>query len=183
MRQKLDPATVFSGRQSYAEAMRDVGYSDLYAYTDDIYNEIGTIIADANDAAVTFVPRDPASEGGEGQGWTLGHVIAHLTATCEGAAAGAAMMARGVILEQRLRYEVPWETITGGEQVRERLQESHRMCRAFLDAWPRVAHLEVEATPIPQLGPMNAIGSYVLGLLHAQTHLEQLREIMRQATS
>lgn len=180
---KLDPAAVFSGKQSYAEAVRDVSYSDLYAYTDELYNEIEAIIADATDAAVSFVPRDPASKEGEERGWTLGHVIAHLTATNEGAAAGAAMMARGVVLEQRLRYEVDWETITSGEQVRERVRESHRMCRAFLDAWPRVAHLEVEATPIPQLGPMNAIGSYVLGFLHAQTHLEQLREIMRQATS
>ncbi len=180
---KLDAGAIFSGKQSYAEAVREVSYNDLYTHTDEIYNEIAAIIADADDAAATFVPRDPASEGGEGQGWTLGHVIAHLTATCEGAAAGAAVMARGVILEQRLRYEVDWETITSGEQVQERLRESHRMCRAFLDAWPSVAHLEIEATPIPQLGPMNAIGSYVLGLLHAQMHLGQLREIMRQATS
>jgi hypothetical protein len=30
---------------------------------------------------------------------------------------------------------------------------------------------------------MNAIGRYVLGLFHGQSHLEQLREIMRQAVS
>jgi hypothetical protein len=180
---KLDPGAIFSGRQSVADALRDVHYSDLDVYTDEIYNEIAAIIADANDAAVIFVPRDPASEGGEGQGWTLGHVIAHLTATSEEAAAAAAMMARGVNLEQRLHYEVAWETITSGEQVRERVQESYRMCRALLDAWPSAAHLEVELTPIPQLGPMNAIGRYVLGLFHAQSHLEQLREIMRQAAS
>ena len=180
---KLDRTAIFSGQQSYADALRDVRYSDLYIYTEEIYNEIAAIIANANDAAVTFVPRDPAAEGGDEQGWTLGHVIAHLTATSEEAASAAAMMARGVNLEQRLRYEVPWETITSAEQVRERVQESHRMSRALLGAWPDAPHLEVELTFIPQLGPMNAIGRYVLGLFHAQSHLEQLREIMRQATS
>jgi hypothetical protein len=180
---KLDPAAIFSGQQSYTDALRDVGYSDLYIYTEEIYNEIAAIIANANDAAVTFVPRDPASQEGDEQGWTLGHVIAHLTATSEEAASAAVMMARGVNLEQRLRYEVPWETITSAEQVRERVKESQRMCRALLDAWPQAPHLEVTWALIPQLGPMNPIGRYVLGLFHAQSHLEQLREIMRQAAS
>ncbi len=180
---KLDPEAIFSGRQSYADAVREVRYSDLYTYTDEVYNEIGAIIANTNDVAVSFVPHDPASEEGGEWGWTLGHVIAHLTATYEEAAAAAAMMARGVNLEQRLRYEVPWETITSAEQVRERVEESHRMCRALLDAWPKAPHLEVEFTHIPQLGPLNAIGRYVLGIFHAQSHLEQLREIMRQVAS
>jgi hypothetical protein len=57
------------------------------------------------------------------------------------------------------------------------------MCRALLDAWPALPHLEVTGTFIPQLGPMNAIGRYVMGLMHSYMHPEQLREIMRQATS
>jgi hypothetical protein len=44
-------------------------------------------------------------------------------------------------------------------------------------------HLEVTLTLIPQLGLLNAIGRYVLGLFHTQTHLEQLHEIVRQAAS
>jgi len=180
---KLDTQAIFTGQLSYADATRDVTHADLYVYTDEMYSELAAIIANVTDEAVTFVPHDPASQEDEERGWTLGHVIAHLTATSEEAASAAAMMARGVELEQRLRYEVPWETITTARQVHERLQESHRMCRALLDAWPNSPHLEITSTLIPQLGPMNPIGRYILGLMHAQMHPEQLREIIRQAIS
>jgi hypothetical protein len=55
------------------------------------------------------------------------------------------------------------------------------MCRAFLDVWPDSPHLDLTITRIPHIGPMNAIGYYLLGILHGQSHLDQLREIMRQA--
>ncbi|HCP73182.1 MAG TPA: DinB family protein, partial [Ktedonobacter sp.] len=36
-------------------------------------------------------------------------------------------------------------------------------------------------TPYPRLGPINAVTRFVLGLSHDDSHIEQLREIMRQA--
>lgn len=54
------------------------------------------------------------------------------------------------------------------------------MCSAFLSAWPDAPHLDETVAPVPQLGPMNAVGLYALGLAHAQGHLDQLREIVRQ---
>src|SRR5690348_15543056 len=77
------------------------------------------------------------------QGWTMSHIIAHLTATLEDAAATAAMLARGVQVEQLLRFETPWQQLSTFQMVKARLQESHRMCRAFLDAWPDESHLHV----------------------------------------
>jgi len=34
---------------------------------------------------------------------------------------------------------------------------------------------------LARLGPINAIGRFLFGLSHDDSHLEQLREIMRQA--
>jgi hypothetical protein len=61
---------------------RKIQNDSIYIYTEEVYNEIAALIANANDAAVTFVPRDPASQEGDERGWTLGHVIARLTASC-----------------------------------------------------------------------------------------------------
>jgi len=64
--------------------------------------------------------------------------------------------------------------------VRARLQESQRICRAFLEVRPDDPHLHVTRTHIPLFGPMNAVGFSVLGIIHAQEHLDQQREIARQ---
>jgi hypothetical protein len=51
---------------------------------------------------------------------------------------------------------------------------------AFLDTWPDEPHFEVTYQPYPQIGPLNAILRFIMGLSHDDSHLEQLREIMRQ---
>lgn len=113
--------------------------------------------------------------------WTLGHVVVHATASSEEAAALAADLARGVEPIGRSRYEVDWQTVHTVAQLRQRFAESRRIRQAYLAAWPDAPHLDVTYTPIPSLGPMNATSRFMLGLLHDDSHLEQLREIMRQA--
>ena len=179
----LDLEAVFAGRVRYADVTRDLHYADLRSMTDELFDALASILDSATDAAVLFVPRDPAASDQSEQGWTISHIVAHLTATLEEAAASAAMFARGVQFEGRLRYEVPWETLSTLQMVRARLQESRRMCHAFLDAWPDEPHLDVAMTLIPALGPMNAVGRYVLGIGHGQSHLDQLRETLRQCLS
>ncbi len=171
---------VIAGQITYADLIRDITYRDLRPLTDDLFETIQNIIIQAKNTDITFVPRDPQStEGGE-QGWTLGHVIAHLTATFEETAAAAAMQARGIHVEGRLRYETPWESIQTVQQVQNRLSESLRMCTAFLNAWPDTPHLDITITRIPQFGPMNAVATHMLGIIHGQTHLDQLQEVMSQ---
>lgn len=176
---KIDLSPVHAGQMSYADLIRTVRYADLYEMTDELFKALEAMLAESSDATILFVPHDPAADQGE-QGWTLGHVIAHLTATLEETAAIAALLARSILVEARLRYETPWQSLSTVEMVRARLQESRRTCCAFLDAWPDVPHLDVTRTLIPVFGPMNAIGFYVLGMAHAQGHLDQLREIIHQ---
>ena len=52
---------------------------------------------------------------------------------------------------------------------------------ASLEMWPEEAHLE-NAYEVWSDRPMvNAIGQFVLGLMHEESHLEQTEEIVRQA--
>lgn len=173
---------VRTGQISYADIVRNIGHADLYTTTDELFDGLESILATATDAAVLFVPRDIAASDQSEQGWTLSHVVAHMTATLEETAAVAAMFARGVQFEARLRYETPWENLSTQQMVLARLHESHRMCRAFLDAWPDEPHFDVTATRIPLFGPMDAVGMYVLGLAHGQGHLDQVRETVQQYT-
>jgi hypothetical protein len=113
--------------------------------------------------------------------WTLGHVIVHATASSEEAAALALTLARGLPVEGRSRYEVPWETVTTAAQVVQRLEESRRMRLAMLDAWPDQPHLDNSYTPIPRFGPLNPPARFAFGLLHDQSHIDQIRDIVAQA--
>ena len=185
----LDFSPLKNHSKSFAELIDGLTKADLYQLTDEMIDTMQEIIADAVDADVVFVPDDPNANDTFGKpeeanlAWTLGHVIVHVTASSEEAAALALILARGLPAEGRSRYEVYWETVTTIAQARQRLEESRRMRKAMLDAWPDEPHLEVTYTPFARLGEINAIGRFILGLAHDTDHLGQLREIMRQGRS
>ncbi len=113
--------------------------------------------------------------------WTVGHVVVHTTASAEESAAIAAELARGVAYHGRSRYEVPWKDMRTLAGCRQRLEESRRMRLASLELWPDDPHLENKVEVWMESPPVNAIGRFVLGLMHEQSHLEQIAEIVRQA--
>lgn len=183
----LDFSSLKNHTKSFAELVEGLTKADLYQLTDEMIDTMQEIIADAVDADVVFVPDDPNANDTFGKpeeadlAWTLGHVIVHVTASSEESAALALVLARGLPVEGRSRYEVYWETVTTIAQARQRLEESRRMRKAMLDAWPDEPHLEVTYAPFARLGAINAIGRFILGLSHDTDHLGQLREIMRQS--
>jgi hypothetical protein len=139
------------------------------------------------DEDVTFIPDDPhAHDDGAGEGeasiaWTLGHIIAHMTASSEEHTTIAAELARGVEYHGRSRYEVPWRVITTVAQCRARLKESRRIRLASLSAWPDEPHLDnihLAWEDGPLYGPIQHM---LLGLRHDAAHLEQIRDVVRQA--
>ncbi len=162
--------------------------TDLHDLTHEMIDTILSLIADCVDANITFQPVDPAandtfadSADETNIAWTLGHVIVHITASAEEAAALAAELARGIPSHGRSRYELPWETITTVAQCRHRLEESRRMRLASLDMWPDTPHLDDFHTPWPGAPRINAIGRFVLGLKHDSNHLAQIADIIQQA--
>jgi len=159
--------------------------ADLRRYTNAMADTVRDIIAAATDEDVVFVPDDPIARDivtDETDAWTLGHVIVHMTASSEESAALALMLARNAAIpvEIRSRYETYWETIKTVDQLIDRLEDSRRMCLAMLDAWPNPPHLDASVDS-KWIGKMNAIVRYMLGVKHADDHVEQLRDIMRQA--
>ncbi len=185
----LDLTPLREGKATFADLTRDLSVADLHALTDEMIDTMLAIIEDATDADVVFVPEDPEANDTFGKAedvdlaWTLAHVIVHATASSEEAAALSSLLARGLPIEGRSRYETDWETVHTVAQLHQRLAESRRIRHAFLDAWPDEPHLEVTFTysgGLSRFGPINAIGRFVMGLMHDDSHLAQLREIMRQ---
>jgi hypothetical protein len=161
---------------------------DLSKLTQEMCARELALIEDAKDEDVAFVPDDPeandtfASQVEDvGLSWTLGHVVVHATASSEESAALALVLARGLPVEGRSRYEVPWEEATTAEFLRHRIQESMRMRLSMLAAWPDQPQLDNFYAPYEGRPPMNAMGRFLGGLAHDDSHLEQIRKIMVQA--
>ncbi len=173
---------------TFAELVVDLTLDDLRDLTNEMVDTMLSLIADCVDADVVIEPIDPeaddpfaATPEEVNLAWNLGHVVVHTTASAEESAAIAAELARGVEYHGRSRYEVPWtemRTIVGCQQ---RLEESRRMRLASLEMWPAEPHLENAYEVWPGRPKVNAVGRFVLGLMHDESHLGQIQEIVRQA--
>lgn len=161
---------------------------DLRQLTNEMIDTQLDLISDCLDEDVTFVPEDPkaqdkyaATEAEIHMPWTLGHVIVHVTASAEESAFLAAELARGVKREGRSRSEVYWKTIKTIAQCRQRLEESRRMRLAMLDVWPGNPDMDniIEVSYLK--GPINPAAQFARGLLHDDSHLAQIADIVRQA--
>ncbi len=164
------------------------GKAELRREFNEMYDRVETLIADATDADVVFLPIDPlahdsyaANPEDSNLAWTLGHVIVHLTASAEESAALSAELARGVEFHGRSRAEVPWQQATTIDFCRARMAESRRMCLAALEMWPDFPHLENTYTPREGVPPINAVTRFMSGLRHAFDHLGQIEDILRQS--
>ncbi|MBI4927749.1 MAG: DinB family protein [Anaerolineae bacterium] len=184
----LDFAALDQKQTSLAELTRNLTLGDLKNLTNEMIDQMLLILADARDNDIVFHPVDPAANDRFAANpaditlaWTLGHVVVHATASAEEAAALPTSMARGVPVNDRSRYEMPWQDMKTMTQARARLEESRRMRLAFLNAWPDSPHLEIVNEPWPGAEPVNAVGRFVMGLLHDFHHLEQMQEILRQS--
>jgi len=161
---------------------------NLRSLTNEMIDTILGLIADCADSDIVFEPIDPKADDSFAAtpeevslAWNLGHVIAHTTASSEESAFLASELARGVENHGRSRYEVPWKEMRTTEGCRQRLEEGRHIRLASLEVWPDKPHLDNEYT-VWEGGPVvNAIGRFVLGLMHDDSHLEQIEEIVRQA--
>ncbi|MCB0045039.1 MAG: DinB family protein [Caldilineaceae bacterium] len=173
---------------AFADLTARLTPEDLATLTNEMIDEMLALIAGCVDEDVTFIPVDPdahdsfsAENADVNLAWTLGHVIVHTTASSEESAALAAEMARGVPNHGRSRSEEPWENVTTIAHCRRRLEESRRIRLASLGMWPDSPDLENRHTAYEFVGENNAIGYFVLGLFHDDSHLAQIAEIVRQA--
>ena len=195
----LDFAPVRQRSQTIVDMAAELTADELRQLTNEMIDTMRSLIEDCTDTDVVFEPDDPeahdlaaATYEEVSMAWTLGHVIVHTTATSEEAAFIAAKLARGVAHRGgRSRSEVPWQTISTIGQCLERLEESRRMRLASLDMWPNEPYLD-NTFPLVKGGPpyvtadrprINAVARFILGLLHDDSHLAQIADIVLQAKS
>jgi hypothetical protein len=176
------------------EFARSYGVTELKAATNASIDRMLALINGMSDAQVTLLPHDPhandpdAVAGEEHIGWSLAHLIVHVTASAEEWAGYSATLARGIPYpaEPRLRHERHWQSVTTYAQCVQRLEESRRMRLAFLDAWPDTPHLDtmrqMSERFTERFGLLNAPASFLFGLKHEIGHYEQFVEVARQAS-
>lgn len=183
----LDFQPVREKKIALQDLVKDLTKSDLQRELNEMYDEVGRLIADCTDADVVFEPVDEKADdpyavhGEENISWTLGHVIVHLTASMEESASLASELARGVTFHGRSRWEIPWQAATTIEFCRARMKESRRMCLASLEMWPNPPHMENTYSPSEGARPHTCISRFASGLKHASDHLGQIAEIIQQA--
>jgi len=184
----IDFSPVRSKEKSLQDLAEGLTRDDLVRLANEMCDIFLGLIADAEDRDVTFVPQDPdandtfaARAEDVDLAWTLGHVIVHWTASSEEAAAHALTLARGVPITGRSRWEVDWPEATTVSFLRDRIEESRRMQLAMLEAWPSRVHLDVTYTAREGAKPLNAIGRFLGGLFHADSHREQVAKVLAQA--
>lgn len=184
----LDFTLVKRGERTMNDLAAPLTPDDLRRLTDESVNCLLALLDDLTDADITFVPDDPEADDAaavnpadRALAWTLGHVVAHMTASGEEYAAVATEFARGVPFHGRPRYETPWQEITTVAQCRERLAESRRIRLASLGMWPCVPHLNVGTEYWNTSGWVNAKGIFAWGLAHDADHQRQSEKIVAQA--
>lgn len=161
---------------------------DLVKQTHAMTDKLLELIKNCTDDDVTFTPSDPEAHDpfaenpeDEDLAWNLGHVIVHITASSEEAAFLAAELARGVEIEpRRSRWEVPWEEVKTIKQCRRYIEQSQRMLLASLEMWPDEPHLEnyYESSRGTKVTP---VLRFLYGQSHADEHLGQIEDIVKQA--
>jgi len=166
---------------------------DLHTATNESIDTLLKIVRPLNDIQVAFLPFDPeaddpyAKPGEEKIGWSIGHLVAHVTATSEEWATYSSFLARGIAYpaEPRLRFETEWKTVTTTAQCVQRLEESRRIRLGYLSTWPDKPDLETKrelsARFIERFGQFNAPVCFLFGLKHELGHYAQFREVARQA--
>jgi hypothetical protein len=177
----IDFSGVRAGTQPLAELAAGVSKDDLYRLNDELVDAALALLRKAEDKDATFVAKDASAEGETG--WSVAHVVAHATASSEEGAAHAAQLARGIPVEGRSRFETPSESLTTVEAVRARLEDSRRIRRGYLDAWPSQPNLDVTWAAIARFGPLNAVARFLLGAMHEDGHVQQMGEVLRQASA
>jgi len=166
---------------------------DLRVATNESIDTLLKIVRGLNDTQVAFLPVDPeaddpyAKPGEEKIGWSIAHLVVHVTASSEEWATYSSFLARGIPYpaEPRLRHETEWKTVMTTAQCIQRLEESRRIRLGYLAAWPDQPNLEIkrELSPrfIERYGQFNATVCFLFGLKHELGHYAQFREVARQA--
>jgi hypothetical protein len=186
----IDFQPVFSREKSLHDLANEYSHSDLCSALNSYVEHTIQVIQNVGDEQAAFVPPDPGAddpyavnEEERHMGWSLIHLVMHVTASAEEAAAFSSILARGIAIGGRLRSECDWRQVTTCQDVLARLEECRRICMAYLAAWPDqpdLATVRIMPENMSWMKP-NAQVSFLFGLMHWHRHLDQFELVARQA--
>lgn len=176
--------TIHNKEQTLGDLAGQCGVSDLRETLNSYVERTVGIIGGLTDQQVILIPYDPAADDPYAAskeerhvGWSLAHVVLHVTASAEEAAAFSSILARGIAIGGRLRHECDWRQITKTAELVSRLEECRRICLAYLSTWPDEPDLETTRVMPENISWMkaNAPLCFLFGLMHWHSHMEQLQ--------
>jgi DinB superfamily len=190
----IDFARLTSEPEHASEYGAQFTLDDLRTATNSYLDTVRDLVEEFGDAQLIFEPSDPKAndtyaktEAEVSMGWSLAHLVLHVTASLEEGATICSLLARGIQFEGRFRYEPGWRDVTTRDQVLHRIEESRRMCLAYLDTWPDEPHLDnyrkYASTSRFANAKVDARASFLLSLSHMAGHLDQFREVAEQVRS
>lgn len=150
---------------------------------------MNVVVNTTSDKQATDIPIDPhaddpyaASEEERHMGWSLVHLVTHITASAEEGAAFSSILARGIAISGRLRKEYDWRRVTTRTFALQRLEECRRICLGYLATWPDQPDFSTLRIMPEHLNRLkaNAPVSFVYGLLHWYNHIEQIQNASGQ---
>jgi hypothetical protein len=190
----IDFSRVDNKEIKMAALAETVTIDDLRQATNESIDFLISIIEDATDEEIAFIPDDPVAHDPHADteklkhiGWSLAHLVLHVTASAEEGATFSSILSRGIVVGGRLRYEPDWQDpkYNTREACIQRLEESRRIRLACLDTWPDEPYLDVYRDMSERFeaatGKLNAPANFLFGLKHEIGHYEQFKETRRQA--
>ena len=186
----IDFQPVFNKEKALIDLANEYSHADLGAALNSYVDFTLQIINGVDDEQATYIPADPnaddphaTTEADRHIGWNLVHLVMHVTATAEEAAAFSSILARGIAIGGRLRSERDWREVTTCAEAVARLEECRRMCLAYLATWPDRPDLATVRIMPENLGWLkpNAPVSFLAGLMHWHKHIEQFQQVAEQA--
>jgi len=186
----IDFQPVFNKEKTLIDLANEYGHAELGDALSSYVDFTLQIINGVSDEQATSIPLDlhaddphATTEADRHLGWSLIHLVMHVTATAEEAAAFSSILARGIAIGGRLRSERNWREVTTCAETVARLEECRRMCLAYLATWPDRPDLSTVRIMPENLNWMrpNAPISFLAGLMHWHKHIEQFRQVAEQA--
>lgn len=190
---QIDFSSVREDRTRILAFSQQFTLADVRQLIVDFVTRTRAIIEGVTDAQLFYEPTDATAHDGAASnesevaiGWSLAHLLLHVTASAEEGAAFASLLGRGVVLPEgaRARWEPDWKAVKTRAEILTRLDECQKICLAYLDAMPFTPQLDtyrIYSGKWAEGMQVNVIGSGLFGLMHWDEHFAQFEWVAAQA--
>src|SRR5258708_8940896 len=135
----INSQPVYNKEKTLGDLASQYSNADLHAALNSYVDFTIQIINSVSDEQALYIPPDPdandpyaTTEAEHHVGWSLVHLVMHVTASAEEAAAFSSILARGIAIGGRLRSERDWRHGTTWSEAVPRLETRPPNSLAYL---------------------------------------------------